>query len=200
MNWTKLSAATILVAALIASPATAHADCGDPDQPPCTGPVPTVDQVVAVLAGLTDPDIPAANKTDIVTPGFSPDEAGTIDDHLHRWDAFGGLLPPDFAVTDIESAPRGQTLPNVKIERRLLFPGSTPRRAIDPEHFANRLKQRGIRPRAGRNTALIQLASDLPAAVLSDILGIDIVTATRWAGYAKRDWQSYLAIRRETAQ
>jgi hypothetical protein len=64
---------TTMAAALIASPATAFADCGDPDQPPCTGPVPTVDQVVAIMAELTDPDKPAANKTDIVTPGFAPE-------------------------------------------------------------------------------------------------------------------------------
>jgi hypothetical protein len=31
-------------------------------------------------------------------------------------------------------------------------------------------------------------------------LRIDLCqTATRWAGYAKRDWQTYLADRRETA-
>jgi hypothetical protein len=112
------------------------------------------------------------------------------------------LLPPVLAdlMTQLPCPARGQTLPNLNAEHRLLFPGSTPHRAIDPEHFANRLKQRGIRPRAGRNTALIQLASELPAAVLSDILGIDIATATRWAGYAKRDWQSYLASRHEVAQ
>jgi hypothetical protein len=46
----------MLVAALIASPATAYADCGDLEQPPCTGPVPTVDQVVAIMAELTDPN------------------------------------------------------------------------------------------------------------------------------------------------
>jgi hypothetical protein len=94
-----------MAAALIASPATAYADCGDPDQPPCTGPVPTVDQVVAIFAELTDPNRPAASKSDVVTPGFNPDEAGTIDDHLHRMDAFGGLLPLDFVVTDIRPAP-----------------------------------------------------------------------------------------------
>ena len=112
------------------------------------------------------------------------------------------LLPPVLAdlLTQLPRPARGSTLSGVKTEHRLLFPGRTPHRAIDPEHFANRLKQRGIRPRAGRNTALIQLASELPAAVLSDILGINIATATRWAGYAKRDWQSYLASRRETAQ
>ena len=105
MNWTKLSVATTLVAALIAWPATAYADCGDPGQDPCTGPVPTVDQVVAIMAELTDPNIPAANKANIVTPGFSPDEAGTIDDHLHRMDAHGRILPLPFIVTDIQPAP-----------------------------------------------------------------------------------------------
>jgi hypothetical protein len=30
MNWTKLSITTMLAAALIASPATAYADCEDP--------------------------------------------------------------------------------------------------------------------------------------------------------------------------
>jgi hypothetical protein len=101
MHWIKLS---IAAAALIASPATAYADCGDPGQDPCTGPVPTVDQVVAIMAELTDPDRPTASKTDIVTPGFSPDEAGTVDDHLRRTDA-ARLLPYNFVVTDIVPAP-----------------------------------------------------------------------------------------------
>jgi hypothetical protein len=91
-----------VLAASLAMPATAYADCGDPDQPACTGPVPSVDQVVAVMAELTDPDIPAANKTNIVTPGFSPDEAGTIDDHLSR--TRHRSLPLNFVVTDIQPA------------------------------------------------------------------------------------------------
>lgn len=102
MNRTKLPALAPLVAALIACPATAHADCGDPGQDPCTGPVPTVDQVVALFAELTDPDRPAASKTDAVTPPFSPDEAGTIDDHLNR---MRRELPENFVVTNIQPAP-----------------------------------------------------------------------------------------------
>jgi hypothetical protein len=115
MNWTKLSVATTLAAALIAIPATAYADCGDPGQDPCTGPVPTVDQVVAVLSGMTDPDVPAANKTNIVTPGFDPDEAGTIDNHLTRMRNFGGILPLPFHVTDIEPAPNNLAGATVEI-------------------------------------------------------------------------------------
>jgi hypothetical protein len=63
----KTVAVVVVVAVLFVAPATAHAD----------GPAPTVDQVVAIMAELTDPNIPAANKSNIVIPGFSPDEAGT---------------------------------------------------------------------------------------------------------------------------
>jgi len=90
MNWTKLSTARMLAAVLIASPATAYAD-----------PVPTVDDVVAVMAKLTDPGIPAANKADIVTPGLAPDEAGTTDDHLNSLTG-RGYIPFNFVVTDIQ--------------------------------------------------------------------------------------------------
>ena len=75
-------AAALLATALIASPATAYADCGDPGQDPCTGPVPTVDQVVGIMQQLTDPNIPAANKGNVITPGFSPEEAATLDHQL----------------------------------------------------------------------------------------------------------------------
>ena len=98
------TATTVLTAVLIASPATAYADCGDPGQDPCAGPVPTVDQVVAIMAELTDPNKPAAHKGDIVTPAFSPDEAGTIDNHLRRMDAVH-IVPLPFVVTDIQPAP-----------------------------------------------------------------------------------------------
>jgi hypothetical protein len=63
----------------VTAPATAHADFGDRDQPASTGPVPTPDQVAALMTELTDPDVPAANKgnivtlafTDVITPGFT---------------------------------------------------------------------------------------------------------------------------------
>lgn len=112
MFQTKLSGVTklLLTAALIVAPTTvatpappAYADCGDPGQDPCTGPVPTVDEVLAILAKLTDPNIPALDKGDIVTPGFSPDEAGEIDDHLNHMSAH--YLPLNFFVTDIQPAP-----------------------------------------------------------------------------------------------
>jgi hypothetical protein len=99
-------AAMMLAASLtvVAAPATVRADCGDPGQDPCTGPVPTVGDVVAVLAELTDPGRPAASKSDVVTPGFNPEEAQTIDDHMQKLSA-SGVLPLNFVVTDIQPAP-----------------------------------------------------------------------------------------------
>ena len=108
MNWTKLSIATAMAAALIASPATAYAD-----------PAPTTDEVVAVMAKLTDPGIPAINKGDIVTPGFAPDDAGTIDDHLHSLNG-RGYIPFNFVVTDIQRAPDNFAATSKSIRPRLL--------------------------------------------------------------------------------
>lgn len=100
----KIPIAAMLLAASLAVPATAHAGCGDPDQAACTGPVPTVDQVMAIVNELIDPDIPAGNKTDIVTPGFTPDEAQEIDDHLRDMDA-RRYPPMHIVISNIQPAP-----------------------------------------------------------------------------------------------
>jgi len=97
--------------------------CG---QDACTGPVPTVDQVVGILQRLTDPNIPAVNKGTIVTRGFTPDEAGTIDDHLRRMEAVH-IVPLPFVVTDIEPAPnhfRGELVHDLLRRAALATTGS----------------------------------------------------------------------------
>jgi hypothetical protein len=104
-------AATLLAASLVV-PATAHADD-----------VPTVDEVVGIMQQLTDPNIPAASKGNIVTPGFTPEEAATIDDHLHRMERD---LPPVFVIADIRPAPgnlAGATISTVGGIRRTTPPG-----------------------------------------------------------------------------
>ena len=91
-----VGAVIVLAAALITAPAPAYADCGDPGQDPCTGPVPTVDQVLAIMAELTDPNIPAANKGDIVTPAFTDEQAGKFDTMLNEMNG-GGMKQRDAA-------------------------------------------------------------------------------------------------------
>ncbi len=110
----RIIAASVLMAMLIAAPATAHADCGQDGQPACTGPVPSVDDVMAIMGELTDPNIPAANKGDIVTPPFDDRQARGVDailNYCRTW----GMLPVPFIVTDIRSAPNnmaGATVSN----------------------------------------------------------------------------------------
>ena len=99
------AAAALLLAASLAVPATAHADCGDPDQPACTGPVPTVDQVAAIMDRLTDPNVPAPDKSDIVTPAFTDGQARGFDLMMNDLRSWGGVIPRDFTVTDIQPAP-----------------------------------------------------------------------------------------------
>lgn len=41
----------------------------------------------------------------------------------------------------------------------------------------------------------LALATDLPASVLADFTGTSISNATRWTGYAIRDWLDYIASR-----
>jgi len=46
---------------------------------------------------------------------------------------------------------------------------------------------------AGRRTALTDLASQMPAAVLADSLGFRPATAVRWRNQAGADWNQYAA-------
>jgi ribosomal protein L40E len=80
----------------------------------------------------------------------------------------------------------------------LLFPGQLPGQHLSVGYLVRELNQHGIRTRAARNTALLDLASELPAAILADLLGMHINTATRWVKKTRRDWTSYLAARAET--
>jgi hypothetical protein len=104
MKSIRLPIATTLAAALIATPAMAYADCGQDGQPACTGPVPTVDQVTALLTELMDPNKPNADKNDVVTPDLSPDNVGFLDKYSGALDSKGDW-PYDFIVTDIQPAP-----------------------------------------------------------------------------------------------
>jgi hypothetical protein len=72
-----------------------------------------------------------------------------------------------------------------------LFPGGQPGRPISSYQLAERIRQLGISPGQARSTALLQLATDLPAAVLARMLGIHIAVA--WQRASSGDWTNYAA-------
>lgn len=76
-----------------------------------------------------------------------------------------------------------------------LFPGRRPGRPASPYQIARRLQDLGITTaRAARNTALLQLAAELPTTVLADLLGLHPGTAERWGAAADARWTRYAAI------
>ena len=74
-----------------------------------------------------------------------------------------------------------------------LFPGGQPGRPISGDGLAQRLRRLGIRPAQTRSTALFQLATELPAAVLARTLGIHIDVAVQWQHASSGDWTRYAA-------
>jgi len=78
-----------------------------------------------------------------------------------------------------------------------LFPGQVPGRHLSVNGLVRQLNTHGIHARIARSAALVNLAADLPAAVLADLLGLHVNTAVRWVKRARRDWASYLAARAE---
>lgn len=74
-----------------------------------------------------------------------------------------------------------------------LFPGHRPGRPITASALRERLHKLGIRPGQVRSTALFQLATELPAAILARTLGIHIDVAVTWQRAAAGDWNTYAA-------
>ncbi|MER5737344.1 hypothetical protein ABT117_16920 [Streptomyces sp. NPDC002262] len=108
------------------------------------------------------------------------------------------LLPPE--VARLVRAQRDQCRARWQLDQTAsttpwLFPGQEPARPLGATYLNLKLRRHGIAPRAGRNNARLALATDLPASVLADLTGTSISNATRWTGYARRDWLDYIASR-----
>jgi hypothetical protein len=74
-----------------------------------------------------------------------------------------------------------------------LFPGGLPGQPITPARLAGRLRAIGVYAITGRRAALTDLAAQLPAAVLADLLNLAPGTAVRWMRQAGGDWSGYAA-------
>jgi len=74
-----------------------------------------------------------------------------------------------------------------------LFPGHLPGRPITASRLGERLRLLGVRALPGRRATLLQLAAEVPAAVLAELLHLTPGTATRWTQNAGGDWSRYAA-------
>ncbi len=78
-----------------------------------------------------------------------------------------------------------------------LFPCSNPARPLSLQSMHIQLRKANLTGLAGRNTARLALATDVPASILAEVTGTSVHNAMRWATLAKRDWTDYIATRRE---
>ncbi|MEP7024594.1 MAG: hypothetical protein ABJB47_12505 [Actinomycetota bacterium] len=74
-----------------------------------------------------------------------------------------------------------------------LFPGGLPGQPITASRLGSRLHALGIYAMTCRRATLTDLAAQMPAAVLADVLHLSRGTAARWMHQAGGDWSGYAA-------
>ncbi len=105
------------------------------------------------------------------------------------------VLPEPLAslVLQLAATRRGHAAIGDQGTSHWLFPGGQPGRPISAFQLAERLRQHDLHPGQSRSTALFQLATDLPAAILARMLGIHISVAVAWQRASSGDWTTYAA-------
>jgi hypothetical protein len=92
------------------------------------------------------------------------------------------LLPESVAalVTEHLKTRSGRSVVGRHHDSPWLFPGANPTRHISVNHLGLRLSRLGLYSRPGRHAALLDLATQLPGAVLARLLDISTSAADRW--------------------
>jgi hypothetical protein len=80
-----------------------------------------------------------------------------------------------------------------QLDGQWLFPGRHAGRHIGPVVLGGRLRAIGIEPRHMRNNARAQLATEIPPALLGEVIGVSTTTAARWATLTAGNWTTYAA-------
>jgi len=124
-------------------------------------------------------------------------------DHVHLGDdtvtiRFGSspvVLPEPLAglVRDLVATRRGKARIGTPDDVPWLFPGGRPGLPLTDDRLGQRLQKIGLQPRQDRSTALFTLATELPAAILARMLGVNIKVAVQWQQAAAGDWAAYAA-------
>jgi hypothetical protein len=164
-----------------------------------------VDQLRGRLHDTTLPTLVRAGGALVLLYGLPVSRVTALrHDDIHTdtkrrtWLQFGGhrlRLPP--AVATLLLAQQKHAVGASAIARAhpgdtaWLFPGGPARDAL----YRALRTHLHIHLRRARSAALAALAADLPAAVLADLLDININTAITWSTYAQTDWTAYLAAR-----
>ena len=118
------------------------------------------------------------------------------DDSVHlKLGASQAIIPEPLGGLLAELAANGRTHTGVgsPAPSHWLFPGLHAGRPLHPSGLGQRLRRLGIPTMPGRRAALLHLASQLPAAVLAEILHLQPTTAVRWVAAAGGDWNNYAA-------
>jgi len=101
--------------------------------------------------------------------------------------------PLGVILTDLTRTGRTHTGTGSPAISPWLFPGGLPGQPITAPRLGSRLRALGIHAMAGRRAALLDLAAQLPPAVLADLLHLAPGTAVRWTRQAGGDWSRYAA-------
>jgi hypothetical protein len=144
---------------------------------------------LVLLFGMLVSRITQLTKGDVIEDGQATFLA--IDGHRL-------MLPPRLAVLVRQLRDQDEqqwTLGRLGTPAPWLFPGQSPARPTVDIIFGVRLHRYGIDAHAGRNTARLALAAELPASVLADLTGVSVSTAERWSQWARRDWAVYVGQR-----
>jgi len=105
------------------------------------------------------------------------------------------IIPEPLGALLIELATNGRSHTGVgsPATSPWLFPGLHPGRPLDPSGLGQRLRRLAIPTMPSRRAALMHLASQLPAAVLAEMLHLKPTTAVHWVAAAGGDWNNYAA-------
>ncbi|WP_150132625.1 hypothetical protein [Intrasporangium calvum] len=105
-----------------------------------------------------------------------------------------GTIARELATADAPDArPRGLARAFNPDGDGWLFPGRGPGKPLGEAALRMELRKLGISTRAGRNTALLTLARNVPPMLMKDLLGIGASTAERWREHAGGQWAAYAA-------
>jgi integrase len=101
--------------------------------------------------------------------------------------------PLGLILTDLIRTGRSHAATGSPAATPWLFPGSLPGQPITASRLGQRLNILGIYATAGRRAALTDLAAQLPAAVLADLLHLSPGAAVHWMHDAGANWTRYAA-------